>query len=132
MFINKSFTNDREGMVRAIEFAYENLKQNRIVYVEGKFDKYDAWDVSKRYLQSKNTLSYDGKGKVNIYTLENTKEDLETFQLNKYKHPNIVRIYLKPKPGTPEHKYDILNVFPDFAAFMIRQKLFMQIWRQTS
>ena len=79
MFINKSFTNDREGMVRAIEFAYENLKENRIVYVEGKFDKYDAWDVSKRYLQSKNTLSYDGKGKVNIYTLENTKEDLEHF-----------------------------------------------------
>jgi len=132
MFINKSFTNDREGMVRAIEFAYENLKENRIVYVEGKFDKYDAWDVSKRYLQSKNTLSYDGKGKVNVYTLENTKEDLETFQLNKYKHPNIVRIYLKPKSGTPERKHDILNVFPDFAAFMIRQKLFMQIWLQTS
>lgn len=131
MFINKSFLNDRDGLIKAIQFAYEKLKENRIVYVEGKFDKYDAWDASKRYLLSKETLSYDGKGKLNIYTLENTKEDLETFELNKYKHPNIVRIYLNAKAGTPENKYNILNVFPDFAAFMIRQKIFMEMWRKT-
>lgn len=35
MFINKSFPNDEPGMIRAIEFAYEKLKENRIVYVEG-------------------------------------------------------------------------------------------------
>lgn len=130
MFINKSFPNDEPGMIRAIEFAYEKLKENRIVYVEGKFDKYDAWDFSKRYLQTKNTLSYDGKGKVNIYTLENTKEDLETFELNKYKHPNIVRIYLNPKLASPEYQYNITRVFPDFAAFMVRQKMFMENWKK--
>lgn len=132
MFINKSYINDREGITKAVEFAYERLKEDRIVYLEGKFDKYDAWDPSKRYLFSKNTVSYDGKGRINVYTLENTKEDLETFELNKYKHPNIVRIYLNPKVGTPENNYNILYIFPDFATFMIRQKMFMQKWKRNA
>lgn len=124
MFLNKSFPNDKSGMLRAINFVYENLINNRLVYLEGKIEKYETWNSRKKTYDFKKTLSYNGTGKINVYTFENTKIDLETFELNKYKHPNIIRIYTGISDrSNPEYDHDILRVFPEFAVLTIRYKI---------